>query len=76
MGLNQQLRGDLTTRLDLALNQLQSDREREGQREERTYKTAVPPLMKKAQNETHLPLRRISIVQVDRPLVGQKVEDI
>lgn len=47
-------------------------REREG----RTNKTDVRPMMRKPQIQTHLSLRCVNIVQVDRPLVGQKAEDI
>lgn len=70
MWLDQQLRGDLPTRLNLGLNQLQSERQ------EGTNQTDARPMMKKPQNQTDLSLRRLNIVQVDRPLIGQKVEDI
>lgn len=33
-------------------------------------------MMKKPQNQTHLSLRCVNIVQVNRPLIRQKVEDI
>lgn len=46
------------------------------EREEGTNKIGVRPMMKKPQNQTHLSLRCVNIVQVNRPLIRQKVEDI